>query len=197
MRAISLVESCGFQCSERKVIADFLKEVTSPKDQEQYWAAKHRPYRYIPVREFAELFKDFHVGASMMQELSVPFPKKKSHCAALAKKKYAISRTELFKANFDKEVLLFKRNSIVTIFKTTQVVVAAFISMTVFFWKRLEHNTIDDASVYLSAAFYAIVSIMFGGFGELAITIARVPAIIKQRDLLFIPGWSFPSPPCC
>nr|XP_024391802.1 ABC transporter G family member 36-like isoform X3 [Physcomitrium patens] len=184
-------ESCGFKCPERKGIADFLQEVTSPKDQEQYWADTHRPYRYISVREFAELFKSFHVGASMMQELSVPFPKEKSHRAALAQKKYAVNRKELFKTNFNKELLLFKRNSIITIFKTMQVVVAAFISMTVFFRTRLDHETIDDASIYLSAAFYAIVSIMFGGFGELAMTIARLPVIIKQRDLLFFPAWSY------
>jgi hypothetical protein len=95
--------------------------VTSPKDQEQYWANIQQPYRYISVREFSELFKNFHVGAAMLQELSVPFPKDKSHRAALAKKTYAVSRTELFKASFAKEWVLYKRNAIITIFKTMQV----------------------------------------------------------------------------
>ena len=72
-----------------------------------------------------------------------------------------------------------------------QVCLSAFISMTVFFRTRLEHETINDAGVYLSAAFYAVVCVMFGGFGELAMTIARLPVIIKQRDLLFFPAWTY------
>ena len=32
-------ESLGFQLPERKGLADFLQEVTSPKDQKQYWSA--------------------------------------------------------------------------------------------------------------------------------------------------------------
>ncbi|KAG0571017.1 hypothetical protein KC19_6G205500 [Ceratodon purpureus] len=188
---MSFFESCGFKCPERKGIADFLQEVTSPKDQEQYWANTQRPYRYISVREFSELFKKFHVGVTMQEELSVPFPKEKSHQAALAKKTYAVSRTELFKANFAKEWVLYKRNAIITIFKTMQVTIAAFISMTVFFRTRLGHETVEDATVYLSAGFYAVMSIMFGGFGELAMTIERLPVIIKQRDLKFFPAWSY------
>ncbi|KAF3943211.1 hypothetical protein CMV_030208 [Castanea mollissima] len=34
-------------CPERKGTADFLQEVTSRKDQEQYWADKIRPYRVV------------------------------------------------------------------------------------------------------------------------------------------------------
>ena len=63
--------------------------------------------------------------------------------------------------------------------------------MTVFFRTRLGHETVEDASVYLGAAFYAVMSIMFGGFGELAMTIERLPVIIKQRDLLFFPAWAY------
>jgi hypothetical protein len=72
-----------------------------------------------------------------------------------------------------------------------QVTIAAFISMTVFFRTRLGHETVADAEVYLGAGFYAVMSIMFGGFGELAMTIERLPVIIKQRDLLFFPAWSY------
>lgn len=160
---MSFFESCGFKCPERKGIADFLQEVTSMKDQEQYWADSQRPYRYIPVGEFSEKFKKFHIGAAMLQELSVAFPKERSHQAALAREKYAMSITELFKTNFAKEVLLYKRNAVVSVFKILQVTIAAFISMTVFFRTRLEHKTVEDATVYLGAAFYAIMSVMLVG----------------------------------
>ena len=96
-------------------------QVTSLKDQEQYWASADRPYRFIPVREFAEKFKKFETGERMLQDLSVPFSKEKSHPAALCKKKYSGTRKEMLKTVFSKELLLFKRNAFVTIFKTVQV----------------------------------------------------------------------------
>ncbi|KHN09390.1 Pleiotropic drug resistance protein 1 [Glycine soja] len=42
---LQFFESIGFKCPERKGVADFLQEVTSSKDQEQYWADKDQPYR--------------------------------------------------------------------------------------------------------------------------------------------------------
>lgn len=96
-------------------------QVTSRKDQEQYWVNTHRPYRFIPVRELAEMFKRFHVGSQMLDELSEPFDKAMSHKAALATDRYATSKFELFKAVFNREWLLMKRNSVVTIFKCIQV----------------------------------------------------------------------------
>ncbi|KAK8594976.1 hypothetical protein V6N13_015885 [Hibiscus sabdariffa] len=46
--------------TERKGTADFLQEVTSKKDQEQYWADKRKPYRYITVPEFASRLPVFY-----------------------------------------------------------------------------------------------------------------------------------------
>ncbi|RXH88665.1 hypothetical protein DVH24_000264 [Malus domestica] len=56
-------------------------QVTSRKDQEQYWADR-TPYRYVSVKEFANRFKRFHVGMRIANELSVPFDKAQSHKAA-------------------------------------------------------------------------------------------------------------------
>ena len=39
VQVIPFFESMGFKLPERKGIADFLQEVTSVKDQEQYWCA--------------------------------------------------------------------------------------------------------------------------------------------------------------
>jgi hypothetical protein len=72
-----------------------------------------------------------------------------------------------------------------------QISLGAFISMTVFFRTKLRQKTIGDGTEYLGALFYAIASIMFNGFGDLAILISRLPVIIKQRDLLFYPAWSY------
>ncbi|KAM3688044.1 hypothetical protein ACJW31_10G120800 [Castanea mollissima] len=44
---LEFFEYMGFKCPERKGVADFLQEVTSRKDQEQYWANKDEPYRFF------------------------------------------------------------------------------------------------------------------------------------------------------
>lgn len=96
-------------------------QVTSRKDQQQYWAEKNKPYTYISVKQFAEAFKSFHVGRKLEEELAVPFDKSKCHPAVLATKKYGMGYKQLWKACFDREVLLMKRNSFVHIFKLAQV----------------------------------------------------------------------------
>ncbi|KAK9266288.1 hypothetical protein L1049_001810 [Liquidambar formosana] len=56
---LDFFESMGFRCPERKGVADFLQEVTSRKDQGQYWVRKDEPYRFVTVKEFAEAFQSF------------------------------------------------------------------------------------------------------------------------------------------
>lgn len=96
-------------------------QVTSRKDQHQYWASKDEPYRYVSVNEFAEAFQSFHVGSKLGEELSTPFDRRRNHPAALTTSKYGISKMELLKACTSREWLLMKRNSFVYIFKVVQV----------------------------------------------------------------------------
>ncbi|XVF24906.1 hypothetical protein REPUB_Repub13aG0168100 [Reevesia pubescens] len=136
---VEFFETCGFKCPERKGTADFLQEVTSKKDQSQYWADRSKPYRYIPVTEFANRFRKFHVGVQLANELSLPFDKSRGHQAALVFTRYSISKLQLLKACWDKEVLLIKRNSFLYVFKTSQIIIIAFLASTilpVFFKQR-------------------------------------------------------------
>lgn len=118
---IGFFESCGFKCPERKGIADFLQEVTSRKDQEQYWMDKAKPYRFVPVREFVQAFAKSPDGNRMAEERKVPFDKSTSHEGALSFKKYTLSYWELLKINFDREWLLMRRNSFIYYFKIVRV----------------------------------------------------------------------------
>ena len=97
-------------------------QVTSRKDQRQYWKHSDETYRYVPVKEFAEAFQSFHIGEAIRNELAVPFDKSTSHPAALKTSKYGASMKELLKANINREILLMKRNSFVYIFKAVQVI---------------------------------------------------------------------------
>ncbi|KAK4396757.1 Pleiotropic drug resistance protein 2 [Sesamum angolense] len=127
---LEFFEYMGFRCPERKGVADFLQEVTSKKDQEQYWFRKNQPYRYVSVPEFAQSFNSFHIGQQLVAELRVPYDKTRAHPAALVKDKYGISNWELFRACFSREWLLMKRSSFVYIFKTTQITIMATIALT-------------------------------------------------------------------
>lgn len=102
-------------------ITDFFLQVTSKKDQEQYWFHREKPYRFVTVTQFAETFQSYHVGRKIGDELAIPFDKSKNHPAALTTEKYGVNKKELLKANFSREYLLMKRNSFVYIFKICQV----------------------------------------------------------------------------
>ncbi|XP_044961616.1 ABC transporter G family member 42-like [Hordeum vulgare subsp. vulgare] len=191
---LEFFESCGFRCPERKGTADFLQEVTSKKDQEQYWADRRRPYRYISVSEFAQRFKRFHVGLQLENHLSVPFDKSRSHQAALVFSKHSVSTRELLKVSFEKEWLLIKRNSFLYIFKTIQLIIVALIASTVFVRTKMNTRNLDDGFVYIGALIFTLVVNMFNGFAELSLTITRLPVFYKHRDLLFYPAWIFTLP---
>ena len=70
-----VTKSCvqGFQLPARKGIADFLQEVTSHKDQQQYWADQARPYEFVPVEAFSRAFRETDVGRRGLQHLEQPY----------------------------------------------------------------------------------------------------------------------------
>ncbi|KAK9126461.1 hypothetical protein Scep_015307 [Stephania cephalantha] len=191
---LEFFEHAGFKCPERKGVADFLQEVTSKKDQEQYWMNKNQPYSYVSVPDFVRSFKSFRIGQQLEMDLKVPYDKSQAHPAALVTEKYGISDWELFKACFSREWLLMKRNSFVYIFKTTQITIMSLITMTVFLRTTMKHGRIQDGGKYYGALFFSLINVMFNGMAELAMTVLRLPVFYKQRDSLFFPPWAFGLP---
>ncbi|KAG7997946.1 hypothetical protein I3843_01G233600 [Carya illinoinensis] len=191
---LEFFEYMGFKCPERKGVADFLQEVTSRKDQEQYWARRDKPYRFLTVREFAEALQSFHVGRRLGDELATPYDKTKNHRAALTTRKYGLSKKELLKACFSREYLLMKRNSFVYLFKLTQLSLVAVVAMTVFLRTKMHRRSVEDGGIFLGALFFAVTMNMFNGLAEISLTIAKIPVFYKQRDLLFYPSWAYALP---
>lgn len=70
----------------------------------------------------------------------------------------------------------------------------SLVAMTLFFRTRMHHRTISDGTVYLGALFFAMVTHMFNGFSELALTCIKLPVFFKQRDYLFFPAWAYTIP---
>ncbi|KAL7247866.1 hypothetical protein ACSBR2_002720 [Camellia fascicularis] len=191
---LEFFEYMGFKCPERKGIADFLHEVTSKKDHEQYWLNKNQPYTYISVPEFAESFKSFHIGQKLEADLNVPYDKSRTHPAALVRNKYGISKWELFKACFDREWLLMKRNSFVYIFKTVEIIIISLIALNVFWRTTMPSGSLQDGGKFFGALFFTLMNVLFNGLTEVALTVLRLPVFYKQRDFLFYPPWAFGLP---
>ena len=155
---------------------------------------RNEPYSFINSREFAEAFQSFHVGRRVGDELSTPFDRSKSHPAALTTKKFGVSKKELLKACIAREYLLMKRNSFVYIFKMTQLILMATITMTLFLRTEMPKNTFVDGTIFMGALFFTLVTITFNGFSELSLSILKLPVFYKQRDLLFFPAWAYSLP---
>ncbi|XP_075636399.1 pleiotropic drug resistance protein 2-like isoform X2 [Castanea sativa] len=191
---LEFFEHMGFKCPDRKGVADFLQEVTSKKDQEQYWFRKNQHYRYISVPEFAQAFSSFHIGQQLAADISVPYDKARVHPAALVTEKYGLSSWELFRACFSREWLLMKRNSFTYIFKTTQLTIMSLIALTVFLRTEMPVGTVADGGKFMGALFFSLINVMFNGMAELSMTIVKLPVFFRQRDFLFYPAWAFALP---
>ncbi|KAK8936083.1 Pleiotropic drug resistance protein 3 [Platanthera zijinensis] len=191
---LEFFEYMGFKCPERKGVADFLQEVTSRKDQQQYWARHEEPYRFVNVWEFSDAFHSFHIGKKLENELSVSFDKLKSHPAALTTSKYGVRRMELLKVCISREWLLMKRNSFVYAFRAFQLMIMSFIVMTLFLRTNMHRDSVVSGGIYMGALFFSIIMIMFNGFSDLSLTVMKLPVFYKQRDYLFYPAWVYALP---
>ncbi|KAJ9153602.1 hypothetical protein P3X46_027028 [Hevea brasiliensis] len=193
-QVLDFFECMGFKLPERKGEADFLQQVTSRKDQKQYWARRDVPYRFVTANDFAEAFQSFTVGRRLGDELAIPFDKAKSHRAALTTRKYGISKKELCKACFSREFLLMKRNSFFYIFKFCQSITVALILMSLFLRTEMHRDSVTDGEIYVGAMAYIVTLIVFNGNAEIPMTISKLPVFYKQRDLLFYPAWAYALP---
>uniref|UniRef100_A0ACD5Y0G5 Uncharacterized protein n=1 Tax=Avena sativa TaxID=4498 RepID=A0ACD5Y0G5_AVESA len=186
-------ESCGFKCPERKGSADFLQEVLSKKDQQQYWSLTEERYKFVTVDQFCDKFKVSQSGRNLAEELLKPYEESKGHKDALSFSIYSLCKWDLLKACFARELLLMKRNAFLYMTKTVQLGVVAVITGTVFLRTRVGVDGVH-ANYYMGSLFYALLLLMVNGFPELAMSINRLPVFYKQRDYCFYPAWAYAIP---
>ncbi|AQK57876.1 ABC transporter G family member 34 [Zea mays] len=187
--ATDLFETMGFKCPDRKNVADFLQEVTSKMDQKQYWTGDQNKYQYHTIENFAESFRTSYLPLLVEDKLCSPNNTGKNKEVKVNAGR-RVSRWNIFKACFSRELLLLKRNSPVHIFKTIQITVMALVISTLFLRTKMSHNSVLDANKYMGALFMAVVIVNFNGMTEIAMTIKRLPTFYKQRELLALPGWA-------
>ncbi|KAL4636637.1 hypothetical protein ACB092_03G023300 [Castanea dentata] len=190
---LNFFEDCGFRCPERKGVAEFVQEVISRKDQAQYWYQMEVPYSYVSVDMFSRKFKESPYGKKLDEELSETYDKSQSHQDALSFSVYSLSKWEPFRICASREYLLMKRNSFIYIFKTTQLVITACITMTVFLRTRMDIDILH-ANYYMGSLFYALIILLVDGIPELSMTIQRLEVFYKQKTFCFYPAWAYAIP---
>ncbi|KAG6759849.1 hypothetical protein POTOM_036342 [Populus tomentosa] len=191
--ALQFFEDCGFKCPQRKGAADFLQEVISKKDQAQYWCHADIPYQYVSVNQFIEMFKASNLGQTLAEELSKPYDKSLCPNSPLSFSIYSSRKWELFKACMSRELLLMKRNTFVYVFKTTQLILTAFITMSVFV-RASTGEDLMSANYLMGSMYYALIRLFTNGVAELSLTVIRLPAVQKQRSFYLYPAWAYSIP---
>ncbi|KAL2477803.1 ABC transporter G family member 37 [Forsythia ovata] len=190
---LEFFKSCGFSCPERKGVADFLQEVISRKDQEQYWDQTGQTYNFISVDMLSRKFKESPIGKNLNKELSAPFDESRSNKDAITFSIYSLPKWSLFKACMSREFLLMKRNAFIYAFKSIQLVIIASIMMSVFLRTQMGVDIVR-ANYYMGALFYSLIILLVDGYPELSLTVERLPVFYKQRDLNFYPAWAYAIP---
>ncbi|XP_004956470.1 ABC transporter G family member 45 isoform X2 [Setaria italica] len=186
---VGFFDTIGFTCPSRKNVADFLQEVTSKMDQQQYWAGAEREYQYHTIERFEKYFRAYNPPRLLEDKQCQKDDKQDSKASEAADSKN-ISKWNIFKACFLREVLLVKRNSPVHVFKAVQIILFAFVLATLFFRTEMSHNTVIDGNKFLGSLFIGVAVVNFNGMTELAMTVKRLPTFYKQRELLGLPGWA-------
>ncbi|EPS66000.1 pleiotropic drug resistance protein, partial [Genlisea aurea] len=193
---LAFFESVGFKCPKRKGVADFLQEVTSKKDQAQYWVDREESYHFISAAEFAEAFRTYSVGRELEDELDIPFDESNGHHpTALTDKKFGISPKEALKACAGREYLLMKRNAFFIFFKVSQITLMSIITITLFHRSKIHKDTVRDGYLYMGALFFTTTSVMINTMAELSMTISKLDVFYEQKGMLLYPTWAYALPP--
>ncbi|KAK9861391.1 hypothetical protein WJX84_002559, partial [Apatococcus fuscideae] len=178
----------GFELPSRKGIPEFLQEVTSRKDQAQYWGRESEPYKFVPVKAFAEAFLKTDGGKRNMERLQQPLASNNGNLDPLVRSRYALSPWAAFKACLRREWILMQRHAFLYVFRTAQVAFVSFCVATVFFRTHLKKHDLNDGNKYLGLTFQALVHMMFNAYSEMSIVTGSLSGFYKQRDDLFYPA---------
>jgi len=193
LEVIAFFEGLGFHLPPRKGVADFLQEITSRKDQKQYWAAE-RPWRFVSPAAMAEAFSLTALGRARIAELDITPEVTDKGRAALATARHELSLWGGIKACGRREATLMWRNRVVYLYRLAQLVFVAAVAGTTFLKTRMQLGTIDAGRPYLACLFYSTYFMQASGYSELSITLQTQPVFYKHRDNLFFQTTAYMVP---
>ncbi|KAL3152681.1 hypothetical protein ABBQ38_012276 [Trebouxia sp. C0009 RCD-2024] len=219
---VPFFEQLGFEIPERKGVADFIQEVCSKKDQEQYWAGDPDAYDFVGVPQLAKAFQESGIGSEMDhdapdlekgrtpkqkagskeedsretggKEGPVPDAQKRNALDPLVHDKFALSRWGVFQACMHREFIIMKRNSIVFGFRIAQLVVLSIVAGTLLIRPIMHTNSVSDGQLFVALPFAMMVGLMMDNFSEMSIALESMHVMFRQRANFFYPGWAYAMP---
>lgn len=109
---------------------------------------------------------------------------------------YQFTLTQLIAMNVDKTLALYFLKKMLRFLHILlpQLVILGGIAMTVFLRTKMSHEDYEGGVIYLGVLFLGLVTHLFNGFAELAMSIVKLPIYYKQRDYCFYPSWIYALP---
>ncbi|PRW60703.1 Pleiotropic drug resistance 1 [Chlorella sorokiniana] len=178
----------GFQCPERKGIAEFLQEVPTLTDQDRFWAGNPADWRFISSHGIADAYyTTTEPGKAMVKELGVPFAKEDVDNSALATTRFGAKYREMWRACMRRGWTLQSRLRDVHIARLIQTVILATLVCLVFL--QLDKDNVQDGNTMVSVLFFSVVNFMVASVPDIAIFVNSLPVWWKQKKAQFIPAW--------
>lgn len=181
----------GFVCPERKGVADFLQEVTSRKDQHQFWQSDRGAYKFVPVADMVQKFQESRHGMRIKELLAHPAEQGKigdkhhDRQELLRSNRYAMSGTSLFWFCWQRELTLARRNIFIYGFRFFVTMTMAVVTATAFLRTEIKPDSPAAGNLYFGVLFFSSIMLLFDGFAEETLTVQRLPGFFKQRDNMF------------
>ncbi|DBA84895.1 TPA: transcription factor [Trebouxia sp. C0004] len=187
-------QSLGFYVPERKAVSDFLQEVTSKKDQKQYYRGKGK-WEYMPVAAFAKAFQQTQIAQKTRGDLAQPYQAHNAKCEeALIQHRYALNGFQRWKALMTREFTLIKRTIVLYKAKSFQILVLGICAATLFLRTHVHPVSPNDGQEIAGFTFFGLLVIMVNGIAEMAMAVERLPVYWKQRRMMFFDAFSFAFP---
>ncbi|KAL3160198.1 hypothetical protein ABBQ32_010959 [Trebouxia sp. C0010 RCD-2024] len=193
-QVVPFFESMHFFVPERKAVSDFLQEVTSKKDQKQYYRGKGK-WEYMPVVGFAKAFDQTEMAQGTRGALAQPYQAPNPKCEeALIQHKYALNGLQRWKALMQREFTLIKRTIVVYKAKSFQILVMGLIAATLFLRTHIHPISPNDGQEIAGFTFFGLLVILFNGIAEMSMAVERLPVFWKHQRLMFFDAFSFAFP---
>lgn len=179
-------QSLGFDCPEYTATADFVQEVLTTSDQQNYWArGSYKPVGALEMEAHA-----LETGHTRAEQLGEPFlPREGCNESVLTYAPYGRGRLNLLKCCLRRGITLEKRTLTLAGIRLIQTIITAFLTSTMFL--QLETTGEEDAYLFLAVGFFSVTFLGMNPSPDAYTMLAQLPAFYKQRNARLFPAWCF------
>lgn len=187
----------GFECPSRCGIAEFMQEITTPTDQQKYWAFPgNKEYEYVTSAALAAAFAKTETAQATAQALSIPYePPSDIRLATipLPASTYGASYGKMWKANALRGLKLQSRRKLFLYVRWFQVTLMSLVTGTLYIKVRSKQS-VDDGNLIMGALFFSMIYMLMAGAAEMHVLAERLPVFFRHREMKMYPGSAFAIP---